>query len=121
MLLCDQVITDAETGKKTLVGVFDSMRPPTAPFPAPPFAIYARLSDAEGKYTFRTDIVYLDADEKMGNIQVGEADAPDRLKFVDLIMRIPPGMALKYGTYEFQLYANDVFIGRITMRVERPT
>jgi hypothetical protein len=120
LLLCDQVITDATSGKKTLVGLFDSMHPPNVPFPAPPFCIYARLSDAEGKYNFRVDIVHLEQDQKLGGVQVGEATAPDRLRFVDLVMQMPPGLPLTYGTYEFQLFANDVFIGRAIMLVQPP-
>lgn len=118
MLLCDQVITDAETGKKTLVGVFDAIHPENVPFLyAGGFSVYARLSDAEGKYLFKVEVVYLDEDKALSSIETAVLQAPDRLAFVDLVLRIG-GMGFeKFGKYEFQLFANNVYIGRSTITV----
>ncbi len=121
MLLCDLVITDAESKKKTLVGVFDRIYTPETPFVYPKgFSIYARLSDAEGVYTFKVEIVYLDEDKVIGSASVNDIKAPERLGIVELIMVLPVGAFEKFGTYEFQLYANDVYVGRTTLLVTTP-
>ena len=57
ILLCDRIIEEVGTHKKTLVGIFDRIN-----VPAPvrmPLAFYARLTDAEGKYKFRVDVMFL--------------------------------------------------------------
>ncbi len=121
MLLCDQVITDAGSQKKTLVGLFDSVFTPQVPFLyVGGFSIFARLSDAEGKYNFRVDVVFLDDDKPLGSVTTNEVIAPNRLAFVELIMVVAGIGFEKYGKYEFQLYANDVYVGRTTLIVTKP-
>lgn len=121
MLLCDQVITDAESTKKTLVGLFDSVFASQVPvLYAKGFSIFARLSDVEGKYNFRVDVVFLDEDKALGSVTTKEVIAPNRLGFVELIIVVSGIGFEKYGKYEFQLYANDVYVGRTTLIVAKP-
>jgi hypothetical protein len=46
---------------------------------------------------------------------------PDRLALVDLALNLPPLVLPKFGQYELQLYANDVYLARavLTVREER--
>jgi Family of unknown function (DUF6941) len=121
MLLCDLVITDAESKKKTLVGVFERMYTPETPFIYPRgFSIYARLSDAEGHYTFKVETLYLEDDKIVQTSSIHEFNAPERLGVVEIVMVLPVMGFEKLGTYEFQLYANEVYIGRTTLKVMTP-
>lgn len=114
-LLCDMIITDAATSKKTLVGIFDSFNLPGLPAQVGGFSLYARLTDAEGKYTFRVRFVRLEDDKVLAEATTNEIEATERLGFCDLAMRLPPLPLERAGRYEFQLYANDVYIGRTTV------
>ena len=49
MLICDQIIVDEQTKKKSLIGIFDNIN--SLAFPASVnCAIYAKMADAEGGY-----------------------------------------------------------------------
>ena len=117
MLVCDNVITEAGTNKKTLVGVFDHWNLPAIPANVPPFWVYARLTDAEGKYIFDLKFIYLDGEKRLAEARTSEISAIDRLGFIDLAIPLPFLPVEKAGRYEVQLYANDVFVGRTTMSV----
>jgi hypothetical protein len=119
MLLCDQIIIEAGSGKKTLVGLFDSMHPPEVPFMLPSMWVYARLSDAEGSYVFKAEIVHLDEDKIVGTAQTAPITAPHRLGFVDLTLQLQMVPFVKFGKYEFQLHANGIYIGRSTLTVQK--
>ena len=117
MLLCDQIITDATSKKKTLVGIFDRIVVSAMPAKIGNFYLYARITDAEGGYTLSIRIVRL-ADEKiMVYAETEEKAVKDRLAFADLAVAIPPFGIDQAGRYEVQLFANEVYIGRVTTEV----
>jgi len=116
MLLCDQAITDAESGKKTLVGIFDRVFYPGGNV-ALPVTIFARLTDAEGSYRFAVEYAHVTSDRLLGRAEIPEpVQIPDRLKFHELIMRT---LALidAVGMYEYRLFANGLYLGRVPFEV----
>lgn len=117
MLLCDSVITEAATNKKTLVGIFDHWNLVSIPSRVS-FWVYARLTDAEGPYIFSFRFVYLDKDLFLAEARTKEVQATDRLGFCDLVLQVPYLELPEVGRYEVQLYANDVYVGRTTMLVK---
>jgi hypothetical protein len=110
-IVCDTVIQDAATQKRTLVGVFDQVQSPSAPFPLNSLGLYAKLVEGSGSYEIRVRLVNLKDESPVMEIkaaaQWNNADVPMELGFN--FAGIPIG---KFGVYEFQLYANDVFLGR---------
>lgn len=116
--MCDVIITDAGSGKKTLVGVFDKFLPPQVPCQIGGFWLFARVTDAEGKYAFKVKFVSLKKDTTVAELITNEVESKDRLGFLDLVITLPALPVPELGRYEFQLYANEVYIGRITVSVE---
>ena len=114
VVLCDRIITEAQTNKKTLVGTFDTLWAKNPPF-ATPIWLYLRLTDMEGKYRFKIKLIHLDADTPIMEAETNEINAEDRLKYGELVVPIPAIPLEREGTYEFQIFANDVYIGRTTM------
>jgi len=73
ILVCDSGTIDKNSGKKTLVGIFD--RVVAENFPTSRWlAVYFKLSDAQGKYRFKVQY----AQVKTGNI-LAEAETQDAL------------------------------------------
>lgn len=118
ILTCDQVIVDAASQKKTLVGVFDAIW--VARFPAiQGFGFYARLTDLEGKYKFVIRVIQLDGEKPIGVLESHEISSTDRLGIIEMALNFPPVPFPSPGHYEFQLFANGDFIGR-TLLIVKP-
>lgn len=112
MLICDQVITDAQTSKKSLIGIYDQILCPTFPT-TQQISIYARLIDAEGMYSFRVQLVRVEHDQEVMKIETNPVRVPDRLQPYDVVIQLPfviPGP----GMYEFRLFANNAYLARAT-------
>ena len=112
MLVCDSVINDATTGKASIIGVFDTVWSPTFPVQQP-VSLYIRMTDAAGSYKVKLQFVRLDDDAVVATVE-GEFTAEDRLRFVELSLRLPPVELRDEGKYEFRLWANERYIGRAT-------
>ena len=118
ILTCDQVIVDAASQKKTLVGVFDAVW--AARFPAiQGFGFYARLTDLEGKYKFVIRVIQLDGEKPIGVLESHEISSTDRLGIIEMALNFPPVPFPSPGHYEFQLFANDVYLGRAVFSVDK--
>jgi len=120
MLICERIITDGETSMKTLVNVFDIVRIPR-PSQSPPaglrFSLFARLYDAAGNYTFRVDFVYAESERMIAQFATEPTNVPDPLAAADVALAFPPLPLPELGRYEFRLYANDVYLTHVGIRV----
>lgn len=117
LLLCDQVIIDAQTNKKSLIGVFDNINSFGYPSPVA-LAVYAKLRDLRGNYDFKVRVVSLKDESLVTNLELKGVTVADPLQSVELAfnMRLQLG---EPGKYEFQFYANDVYLSRVTMEARQ--
>ena len=113
ILLCDQIIVDEISKKKTIVGIFDLIYAEKFPAEHRPLSVYVRLTDAEGQYAFRMDYVQVKNDKLLAQTEIPGVSINDRLKAHELIMQFPPIKIPEPGEYEFRLWANDRYIGRM--------
>lgn len=113
MLLCEKVITDAETNQKSLIGTINQVN--SNQFPAPrPLVVFARIVDAQGEYDFKFELVHLEEDKILGEGTI-KGTIDDRLQTHDLIFKIPLVIP-KEGNYEFRLYSDQMYLGRSTLK-----
>lgn len=122
ILLCDRVIIEQQGGKKTVVGIFDDLWAAQVPAGCA-MGFFARMTDLEGQYRFIIKVVRVSAE---GEIMVGQIEFPgveqldDRLKNLDIAVNLPPLVFPTYGKYEFQLFANEIYIGRAVLSCRQP-
>jgi len=116
-LLCDQVITDEVTKKKTLVGVFDRIWVSKFPTEHKPIALYARLFDAEGEYEVRVEYVKV-ADESVLSRATGKLRVRDRHKPVEFALTLPSIPIPEPGEYEFRLWVGNRYVQRVAFTAE---
>jgi hypothetical protein len=120
ILVCDSVILDSLSRKQSVVGIFDNIHSIKVPC-YQPVGFYARMTDAEGEYKFTIRILHLGEEEKIiGGLETERVIAKDRLGSLNLVLNLPPVPFPEFGRYEFQLFANDVFIGRAVINVVKP-
>ena len=72
--------------------------------------VYVRLTDAEGKYDMRLELVRLDDEQAIGRGEV-EANIASRMGAHELTFMINRLVFEKPGRYEFRLFANGRHVG----------
>lgn len=111
ILCADQAIREAGTNKVTLVGIFDRILGPTFPLVwNRPVFVYARITDAQGQYPIKLELVRADDEQAVGRLE-GQATIADRLASSEMIFALPPEVTFERpGRYEFRLFANGRFV-----------
>jgi hypothetical protein len=109
VLACDAAHADTITGKKSLLGIFDVIH--VKQFPTQhPISLYFKVADAEGYYTFEVRYVQAETGAVLAGAE-GELIATDRLTATDMYFPFPPLNVPTAGRYEFQIWANSMFLG----------
>lgn len=119
-LICDQVITDEATKKKTLVGVFDHIMVKQFPARHGPVALYARLYDSEGTHECKVEYLRIDTQEILGNA-TGQIHVNSRNKSFEFSLNLPAIEIPEPGGYEFQLFLDNRLMHRAHLNAIRLT
>jgi hypothetical protein len=108
-LVCDAAATDPTTRKKSLIGIFDRLW--VGRFPTQrPVSVYIKLTDAEGEYSIEVRFVQVSSGQALAGA-TGRVRIDNRLTSVDMVLQSPPLTIPAEGRYEFQIYANDIYLG----------
>lgn len=102
-LVCDCVIEDSLTGKKSLIGLFTHLQAVTFPFQHQQLGLYFCMTDAEGTYHFEIDLVYINTEQLVCRASLPNIVIGDRLQISDLGINMPALLFPAPGRYEFRL------------------
>ena len=118
MLVCDQAIREVETNKVTLVGIIHRILGLEFPLLwSRPTTVYARVTDAEGEYEIRLELVRLEDEQTIGRVD-RKAEVPDRMASREIIFNLDGGLLFELpGRYEFRLFADGRHVGGIVFTV----
>lgn len=116
MLICDQTLQEGATGKNSLVGIFENIAAHQFPAGCGFLTVYAKLTDAQGDYRFRLELIHLSDLTVIGQGQI-RATIGDRMVPAELVFQIGGLVFPKPGPYEFRLYANDRWVGSKSLRI----
>jgi hypothetical protein len=111
-LVCDSVINDSITGKKSIIGTFTHLWASQFPCQHHQMGVYFCLTDAEGAYQFDLQLYYLDKDQLVGKASLSPITIKSRLEINDFGLNIPSLVFPGPGRYEFRLYADGQFINQ---------
>lgn len=118
ILICDNIITEAVTNKKSLIGIFEQINARNFPTTHPLLGIYVKLTNAQGKYKFVLELIDSEADKKIGFSEIPEIEVKDKLSVGELIFMLR-GLTFGHaGSYEFRLLANGIVCENGTQRFE---
>jgi hypothetical protein len=106
MILCDLVITDAESHKKSLIGLFDRVEATVMPCVVHELNVYLCLTDGHGLVPVAVACVMGDEGEELFR---GQADVEfaDPLQVVELHFVFPNVRFPRAGEYRFQFLVGD--------------
>jgi hypothetical protein len=111
-LVCDCVIEDSATRKKSLIGIFTHLRAAVFPFQHQQLGVYFCLTDAEGTYQFDIDLFFLNTNELVCRATLPPIDIADRLQISDFAINIPTLIFPAPGRYEFRLRIGHAIIAQ---------
>jgi Family of unknown function (DUF6941) len=116
VLICDYTIRDGETGKASVVGIFDKISAVEFPAFHSGLFVYVNMADAEGEYTMALELLRSDT---MTRIGYGEQRVTytDRLVGAELFFDLRGLVFDEPGQYEFRVHANGLHIGGKPFRV----
>lgn len=106
-LVCDSVIEDSLTKKKSLIGLFTHLQAVTFPFQHHQLGLYFCMTDAEGRYHVEIDLVHVNADQLVCRASLPDIAIHDRLQIADFGINIPALLFPAPGRYEFRLRLNS--------------
>jgi len=108
LLICDQVIQDARSGKKSFIGVFDNINAASVPCVRQELAIALVLTGCRGSQNIILEIVFDAPDGERKIIEIdGNLQSNDPLGMVDLIFELK-GFALpNFGKYTIRIVLGD--------------
>jgi hypothetical protein len=104
MILCDLVITDAESNKKSLIGLFDRVETAIIPCIVHELHIYLSLTDGHGSLPVEVACVPADSAEELFRGQTW-VRFEDPLQVVELQFVFPNARFPYAGEYRFQFFA----------------
>lgn len=121
-LVCDQVIEDSTTKKKSLIGLFTHLQAANFPFQHAQLGLYFCLTDAEGTYHFDIDLICLNNEQLVCRASLPNVSIADRLHIYDFGINIPALIFPTPGRYEFRLRMDGHLIAQKDFSVmQRPT
>lgn len=117
MLICDKVISEEGTHKKSLIGIFDTIFYSRLPIAIPELWVYINLSDIVEEHSFRIELVYLDENRIIVEVKSklpakGKPNRELSYCFKNIVFE-------RDGTYVFRFWAEDDVMGEKYLRITR--
>ena len=113
MLICDQVITEQGTNKKSLIGIFENIGASQFPAAHHSMCVYVKLTDAQGNYKFQLGLYDLSNETAIADCPVpDEVLIASPLNSHELVFNLKGIRFIHPGEYEFRIFANDRIFGQ---------
>ncbi|MCB9799774.1 MAG: hypothetical protein H6757_03320 [Candidatus Omnitrophica bacterium] len=113
MLVCDYVITEQGTNKKSLIGVFENISAGKFPCTHPSLSVYIKLTEGNGVYRFRLELVELKSDRIIGKGELPNDVTMRNPRIAhELVFNLRSLRFNQAGDYEFRIFANDRIFGQ---------
>ena len=118
ILICDQVIHEFGTNKKSLIGIFEQVHVPKLPVHYPRIAVYVNLTDARGRYHLELRLLSTVDGSELGRGRTPEVEITDPLRTCEFALQINNLLFKNPGKYEFQVLANDELLATKSFTVK---
>ena len=114
-LTCDVGAVDPSTGKKSLIGIFNTLFVQTFPT-SRAVSLYVKVSDGEGFYPIQIQFMRSDDEQAIVEAQM-DATWHRRDQPLDFLLPMPPLPFAAPGRHEFRILMSDMYVGRAVLEV----
>jgi hypothetical protein len=114
--LCDYVIIEERTKKVSLVGMFTGLGVTDFPALAPPFSVFALLTDGLGSATIELVLTRLENNDQIYS-HTGSLTFPDKVAEVASHLRLRRCVLPAPGLYQFTLMVDGEWAAQRRLRV----
>jgi hypothetical protein len=115
-LICDQVIDDKLSNKKSAIGIFNTILVPKVPAVIHQMAILASVTEISGRVELEIRLVR-DTDNAVLFSGKGNVEAPNPLAIVDLLFAMQGVQIPAAGQYAFEILSGAALLGRRRFQV----
>jgi hypothetical protein len=115
-LICDQVIDDKLSNKKSAIGIFNTIIVPKVPAVIHQMAILVSVTEIAGRVELEIRLVR-DTDNVVLFSGKGNVEAPDPLAIVDLLFAMQGLKIPEAGQYAFEILSGAALLGRRRFQV----
>lgn len=119
ILICDQIIHEFGTNKKSLIGIFEDIHITAFPHRYPRIAVYVNLTDAHGKYVLELRLVSSADNSVIGSGKTPEVQIDNPLRTCEFALQIQNLVFRTPGVYEFQVFGNGELVATKAFNVKR--
>lgn len=109
LIICDTVIDDRETNKKTLVGIFNNISAQKVPCRHPELHVFVSLTDGHGVYRTKLECRHRESGARAFEVQT-DIKCEDPNQVVEINFALQGVVFQQYGIHNFDLYCDDQLI-----------
>ena len=109
IVVCDQIIEDKLTGKKSLIGIFNQITAANFPCTHPRVSVFVCLTEGRGDYGARLRIVHDETETVVADLN-GPIQFPDSNAVVELNFDLVGLTFPQAGLYSIEFYCDDALV-----------
>ncbi|OGW83960.1 MAG: hypothetical protein A3C47_00235 [Omnitrophica bacterium RIFCSPHIGHO2_02_FULL_51_18] len=106
MIICDTVIDDKKTNKKSLIGLFDNINSLKLPCVHPRLNVFIVLTEGNGEYDCALKCIKEDTNKALVELQ-GKIHCLNPQQKIELNFEMVGLRFTDYGNYRFDFYCNE--------------
>jgi len=109
IVICDQIIEDKHTNKKSLIGIFNNINATNFPCRHPQICVFVSLTEGRGQCNARLRVVNEETDQVITDVR-GPIQFPDIHAVVELVFNLVGLVFPSPGLYSIEFYCDDVLV-----------
>jgi hypothetical protein len=109
IVICDQIIEDKLTSKKSLIGIFNQIGAQNFPCRHPQVCVFVSLTDGRGQCGARLRIVHDESNQAVAEVD-GQIQFPDVHTVVELNFNLVGLTFPDPGVYSIEFYCDDALV-----------
>jgi hypothetical protein len=109
IVICDQIIEDKLTGKKSLIGIFNQIGTQSFPCRHPQLCVFVSLTEGRGQCAARLRIIHDETNHVVAEVN-GNIQFPDVHVVVELNFNLVGLVFPEPGMYSIEFYCDDALI-----------